>query len=69
MVMEMRSSLRREIVSEFLGTAFLLATVIGSGIMGERLAGGNVATPYTTAGSWMEPSLMMRVRSPTWARF
>jgi len=25
------------------GTAFLLATVVGSGIMGERLAGGNVA--------------------------
>jgi glycerol uptake facilitator-like aquaporin len=29
--------------AELLGTAFLLATVIGSGIMGERLAGGNVA--------------------------
>jgi glycerol uptake facilitator-like aquaporin len=27
-----------------LGTAFLLAAVVGSGIMGERLAGGNVAT-------------------------
>ena len=31
------------LAAEFLGTAFLLATVIGSGIMGERLAGGNVA--------------------------
>jgi glycerol uptake facilitator-like aquaporin len=29
--------------AEFLGTAFLLATVVGSGIMGESLAGGNVA--------------------------
>jgi glycerol uptake facilitator-like aquaporin len=29
--------------AEFLGCAFLLATVIGSGIMGERLSGGNVA--------------------------
>jgi glycerol uptake facilitator-like aquaporin len=29
--------------AEVLGTAFLLATVIGSGIMGERLAGGNEA--------------------------
>jgi glycerol uptake facilitator-like aquaporin len=29
--------------AEALGTAFLLATVIGSGIMGERLAGGNEA--------------------------
>jgi glycerol uptake facilitator-like aquaporin len=33
----------RELVSEALGTAFLLATVIGSGIMGERLAAGNTA--------------------------
>jgi glycerol uptake facilitator-like aquaporin len=30
-------------MAEGLGTAFLLAVVIGSGIMGERLAGGNVA--------------------------
>jgi glycerol uptake facilitator-like aquaporin len=30
-------------VSEFLGTAFLLAAVIGSGIMAQRLAGGNGA--------------------------
>jgi len=35
--------LRRRLVSEGVGTAFLLATVVGSGIMGERLAGGNVA--------------------------
>ena len=33
----------RRIVSEGLGTAFLLAIVVGSGIMAERLAGGNVA--------------------------
>jgi glycerol uptake facilitator-like aquaporin len=33
----------QKIGAEFLGTAFLLATVIGSGIMGERLSGGNVA--------------------------
>lgn len=36
-------SLARRLVSEALGTAFLLATVVGSGIMAERLAGGNVA--------------------------
>lgn len=36
-------SLGRRAAAEFLGTAFLLATVVGSGIMGERLAGGNVA--------------------------
>ncbi len=33
----------RRAVAEFLGTAFLLAAVVGSGIMGDRLAGGNVA--------------------------
>ena len=33
----------RSLIAEALGTALLLATVVGSGIMGERLAGGNVA--------------------------
>jgi glycerol uptake facilitator-like aquaporin len=33
----------RRAVAEALGAAFLLAAVVGSGIMGERLAGGNVA--------------------------
>jgi len=33
----------RKLSAEFVGTAFLLATVVGSGIMAERLAGGNVA--------------------------
>ncbi len=33
----------RRLLAEALGTAFLLATVIGSGIMGVKLAGGNVA--------------------------
>ena len=36
-------TLGRRVAAEALGSAFLLATVIGSGIMGERLAGGNVA--------------------------
>jgi glycerol uptake facilitator-like aquaporin len=33
----------RRLVAEGLGTAFLLMAVVGSGIMGERLAGGNAA--------------------------
>lgn len=37
------SGLARRIVAEGLGTAMLLATVVGSGIMAERLAGGNIA--------------------------
>lgn len=36
-------SLSRKLVSESVGTALLLAAVVGSGIMGERLAGGNTA--------------------------
>lgn len=39
----MRFSSSRRLVAECLGTALLLATVVGSGIMAERLAGGNVA--------------------------
>jgi glycerol uptake facilitator-like aquaporin len=36
-------SLARRALADGLGTALLLAVVVGSGIMGERLAGGNVA--------------------------
>jgi glycerol uptake facilitator-like aquaporin len=36
-------TLARRLTSEALGTAFLLAAVVGSGIMGQRLAGGNLA--------------------------
>jgi len=36
-------SLSRRVVAEALGTMLLLAAVVGSGIMGERLSGGNVA--------------------------
>jgi glycerol uptake facilitator-like aquaporin len=39
----MTQTLPRRIVAEFVGTGFLVAAVVGSGIMGERLAGGNVA--------------------------
>ena len=39
----MKFSLWQRVAAEFLGTGFLVAAVVGSGIMGERLAGGNVA--------------------------
>ena len=35
--------LRSQLTAEFLGTAFLLMAAVGSGIMGERLAAGNIA--------------------------
>lgn len=37
------NSLSRRLAAEFAGTAILLSTVVGSGIMAETLAGGNVA--------------------------
>ena len=39
----MRFSLHARVAAEFVGTAFLLMAVVGSGIMGERLSAGNVA--------------------------
>ena len=36
-------SIYRKLFAEFIGTAFLLAVVVGSGIMGENLAQGNTA--------------------------
>jgi glycerol uptake facilitator-like aquaporin len=38
-----QAPLARRLAAEFLGSAFLLATVVGSGIMGAKLAGDNVA--------------------------
>src|SRR5712692_3025045 len=39
----MKASLLRRVATAFLGTAFLVAAVVGSGIMAERLSGGNGA--------------------------
>ena len=39
----MKSSLAQRTTAEGLGTAFLLAAVVGSGIMAQRLSGGNNA--------------------------
>jgi glycerol uptake facilitator-like aquaporin len=39
----MSFNFRARLVAEFIGTTFLLAAVVGSGIMAERLAAGNIA--------------------------
>jgi glycerol uptake facilitator-like aquaporin len=39
----MQRTIARRVTAEAVGTCFLLAAVVGSGIMGERLAGGNIA--------------------------
>jgi glycerol uptake facilitator-like aquaporin len=44
----MHHTLSRRVLSEMLGTALLVAAVIGSGIMAERLAAGNGAIALLT---------------------
>ena len=39
----MNAASGRALAAEFIGSLILFATVVGSGIMAERLAGGNVA--------------------------
>lgn len=39
----MKYRLRARTTAEFIGTTFLVAAVVGSGVMGEKLSGGNVA--------------------------
>ena len=43
MKLKLKFNLRARLTAEFLGTGFLVAAIVGSGIMGERLAGGNIA--------------------------
>ena len=54
----MNFNLRARAIAEFLGTAFLLAAVVGSGIMGERLSGRQYCnrTVSQHAGYWGDSS-------------
>lgn len=68
----MRSNLPRRVAAEFLGTAFLVAAVVGSGIMAERLAGGNVALALlanTIATGAALVALILAFRSISGAHF
>lgn len=57
-------TLSRRLAAEAIGTAFLLAVIVGSGIMGERLAGGNAAIALlansiaTGCGLWVLVTLL-----------
>jgi len=77
----MRFSLLARITAEFVGTAFLLMAVVGSGIMGERLAGGNgcnclagkyvvlfAVGAYITAAYWFTASTSFANPAMTLAR-
>src|SRR5437660_1554729 len=61
----------RAIVSEGIGTGLLVAAVVGSGIMGERLSGGNMALAllaYITAAYWFTASTSFANPAVTVAR-
>lgn len=65
-------SLAQRTMAEFLGTAFLLAAVVGSGIMGQRLAGGNVALALlcnTLATGAILPVIILMFGSVSGAHF
>ena len=53
---EAPAPLPRRLLAEGLGTAILVATVVGSGIMAERLAGGNQPSRYFAIPSRPAPS-------------
>lgn len=55
-------SLVRALAAEFLGTLLLLAVVVGSGIMGERLAPSFIAAQFVGAGLAV---LVARLLMPT----
>lgn len=61
-----RPSLARALTAEMLGTGLLLAAVVGSGIMGERLAAGNeaVALLANTAATAAALFVLIHVFSP-----
>src|SRR6202166_5240312 len=68
----MKSSLSRRAAAEFLGTAFLVAAVVGSGIMGERLSNGNAAVALlanTIATGAALAALILAFRSISGAHF
>jgi glycerol uptake facilitator-like aquaporin len=65
-------TLAQRILAEFLGTAFLLAAVVGSGIMAQRLAGGNVALALlcnTLATGAILPVIILMFGSVSGAHF
>lgn len=68
----MPAELSRRSAAEGLGTAFLVATVVGSGIMAERLAGGSVALALlanTIATAAMLVALILALGSVSGAHF
>jgi hypothetical protein len=59
-----RVPIARRVVAELLGTALLVAAVVGSGIMRERLAGGNVALALLANTVATGAALVAFVRRP-----
>jgi len=64
----MKPSLRRRLSAEFFGTLLLVATVVGSGIMAERLANGNVALALL-ANTIATGTMLVALYPCFWANF
>jgi len=65
-------TLAQRVIAEFLGTALLLAAVVGSGIMAQRLAGGNLALALlcnTLATGAILPVIILMFGSVSGAHF
>ena len=62
----MLGGMARQLAAEFIGTLFLLAAVVGSGIMGEALAGGNdaIALLGNTAATGAMLAVLITVFGP-----
>jgi glycerol uptake facilitator-like aquaporin len=56
----------RQALAEAIGTMLLLAAVVGSGIMGERLAGGNAA--IALLANSLATGFALTALIATWAR-
>lgn len=61
-----KRNLAQRLCAEALGIAFLLATVVGSGIMGERLADGNTALALlgNTIATGVVPAVLIVIFGP-----
>jgi hypothetical protein len=61
--------LAQRLAAEALGTAFLLAAVIGSGIMAQKLSGGNVASCPAETLRWPCSATPCRPAQCSWCSF
>jgi acrylyl-CoA reductase (NADPH) len=60
--------MKRQVAAEFFGTLLLLLAVAGSGVMGESLAGGNVAVALLAKAGWRVIASTGRPQEADWLK-